>query len=157
RSDPEIREDQGWLPLDFRSLARRAGGERNSSESSQQLTARLLVMPRSKAVEDMISYGNASTTNRIVVADGGCGAIAMERVRMAFVDAELLTLNLEVAPREEAGQSVTAPRIPPSHPDLAEVVERWRSLTPEIRAEVLELVRSGLPTESSGEAITADR
>ncbi len=75
-------------------------------------------MPRFEAV-DTISNGNASTTNRIAVADGGRGATVMERVRMAFGDAELLALNLEVARREEAGESVTAPSIPPGHPDPA--------------------------------------
>jgi hypothetical protein len=33
--------------------------------------------------------------------------------------------------------------------DLAEVVESWQSLPPEIRAEVLGLIRSGLPMEST--------
>jgi hypothetical protein len=33
--------------------------------------------------------------------------------------------------------------------DLAEVVESWQSLSPEIRAEVLGLIRSGLPMEST--------
>ena len=41
----------------------------------------------------------------------------MERVRMAFGDAELLALNLQVSRREEAGESVTGPGIPPGHPD----------------------------------------
>lgn len=78
-------------------------------------------MPRFKAA-DTISYGYSSTSNRIALADGGRGAIAMERVRMAFGDAELLALNLEVARREEAGESVTAPGIPPGHPDPARLV-----------------------------------
>jgi hypothetical protein len=46
----------------------------------------------------------------------------MEPVRMAFGDAELLALNLEVARREEAGESVTAPGIPPGRPDPARLV-----------------------------------
>ncbi len=40
----------------------------------------------------------------------------MERVRMAFNDAELLALNLDVARREEAGESVTAPACRPAIP-----------------------------------------
>ena len=78
-------------------------------------------MPRFKAV-DTISNGYSSTSNRIAVADGGRGAIVMERVRMAFGDAELLALNLEVARREEAGESVIAPGIPPGHSDPARLV-----------------------------------
>jgi hypothetical protein len=33
------------------------------------------------------------------------------------------------------------------------VVERWQDLTPEIRAEVLGLIRSGLPTQPRGDTI----
>jgi hypothetical protein len=46
----------------------------------------------------------------------------MKRVRMAFVDAELLALNLEGGPREEPGEPVTAPGIPPGYPDPARLV-----------------------------------
>jgi hypothetical protein len=65
-------------------------------------------MPRFREVNRILN-GNSSTTNRIAVADGGRGAIAMEWVRMAFGYAELLALNLEGARREEAGKSVIAP------------------------------------------------
>ena len=45
-------------------------------------------------------------------------------------------------------QVYLAHALPTSLPtDLAEVVERWQSLSLEIRAGVLELIRSGLPTE----------
>ncbi len=83
--------------------------------------ARSLAVPSGKAV-DTISNGNASTTNRIAVADGGRGAIVMERVRMAFNDAELLALNLDVARRKEAGELVPAPGILPGHTDPTRLV-----------------------------------
>jgi hypothetical protein len=35
--------------------------------------------------------------------------------------------------------------------DLAEVVESWDSLPPEVRAEGLELIRSGLPTQGDAD------
>ena len=37
--------------------------------------------------------------------------------------------------------------------DLAEVVERWQSLTPEIRAEVFGLIRVNLPKDESGSGV----
>jgi len=47
-----------------------------------------------------------------------------------------------------ASQTI-AHTIPTSLPaDLAEVVERWQSLTSEIRAEVLGLIRSDIPAHS---------
>ena len=40
--------------------------------------------------------------------------------------------------------------LPTSLPtDLAEVVQSWDSLPPEVRAEVLELIRSNLPTQEA--------
>jgi hypothetical protein len=42
--------------------------------------------------------------------------------------------------------------LPTSLPtDLAEVVESWASLPPEVRAEVLGLIRSSLPTQGAGD------
>jgi hypothetical protein len=46
----------------------------------------------------------------------------------------------------------SAHALPTSLPaDLAEVVESWDSLPPEVRAEVLGLIRSSLPTQEAAD------
>jgi hypothetical protein len=36
--------------------------------------------------------------------------------------------------------------VTPTHADIVEVIESWRSLPPEARGEILGLIRSRLPT-----------
>ena len=49
---------------------------------------------------------------------------------------------------ERINQETLSHTLPTSlHGELAEVVESWQSLPPEIRVEVLELIRSGLPVD----------